>query len=76
MRHQPLRWLLGTFLLIFILVMWTPQGKGWVKTFLFIPQILEGSPIKPQEFITDTPVREKIKFPVAVGESEADLYLP
>lgn len=76
MRHHSLRWLLGTFLLIFILVMWTPQGKGWVKTFLFIPQILEDSPIKPQEFITATPIREKIKFPVAVGESEADLYLP
>ena len=56
--------------------MWTPQGKGWVKTFLFIPQILESSPVKPQEFVTGTPVREKIKFPIAVGESEADLYLP
>ena len=34
MRHQPLRWLLGTFLLIFILVMWTPQGKAWtIKTW-------------------------------------------
>ena len=76
MRHHSVRWLLGTFILIFALVMWTPQGKGWVKTFLFIPQILESSPVKPQEFVTGTPVREKIKFPIAVGESEADLYLP
>ena len=72
MRHHSVRWLLGTFILIFALVMWTPQGKGWVKTFLFIPQILESSPVKPQEFVTGTPVTEKIKFPIAVGESEAE----
>ena len=76
MHRHSLRWLLGTFLLIFILAIWTPQGKGWIKTFLFIPQILVDSPIKPQEFITDAPIRETIQFPTAVGESEADLYLP
>ena len=54
----------------------TPQGRAAVRTALFIPQVLPGIPIKPQEWVTPDPVWREITYPKADGLGTADLYLP
>jgi hypothetical protein len=80
MYKKLLRRLLLTFAgmtaIIVLLVILTPQGQAAFRAALFIPQILPGVPIKPQEWFTADPTREAIRYPLANGVGEADLYLP
>ncbi len=54
----------------------TPQGRAAVRTALFIPQVLPGIPIKPQEWVTRDPVWQQVTYLKADGVGTADLYLP
>ena len=51
----------------------TPQGATTVKSFLFVTQVLPIL-VKPMEWVTSDPVKEVVHFPVADGQSEADVY--
>ena len=62
--------------LVLLLAAVTPQGRTAVRTALFLPQILPGFPIKPQEWFGDDPSRREVTFPLASGEGVADLYTP
>ena len=66
--------LLITVVVVFTAV--TPQGRLAFRTMLFLPQVLPAFPIKPQEWVTRTPVRHEVSFPVASGMGVADLYVP
>ena len=63
-------------LVLVVVTVVTPQGRTVFRTVLFLPQILPGIPIKPQEWITRDSVRHEIEFPLADGQGVADLYLP
>ena len=69
---------LGLFIVIILLLTTsTLQGRAFVKSALFIPQVLPDIPVKPLEYVTKTPIREKITFPTLGGhKASADLYLP
>ncbi|MBI4538724.1 MAG: hypothetical protein HY704_04335 [Gemmatimonadetes bacterium] len=68
---------IATFLLlIVILAAATPQGRTAVRTALFIPQVLPGIPVKPQEWFTRPPIRGRVIYPLAEGEGAADLFRP
>ena len=55
----------------------THQGRTTVRVMLFLPQVLADFPLKPQEWVTGKPTRQRIVFPLADGgEAEADVYLP
>ncbi|MCH8309597.1 MAG: hypothetical protein IIB17_03770, partial [Chloroflexi bacterium] len=54
----------------------TPQGRNGVRTALFLPQILPGFPVKPQEWFTGSPTRQAVSFPIASGNGVADVYFP
>ncbi|SVA33654.1 uncharacterized protein METZ01_LOCUS86508 [marine metagenome] len=68
----------GLFAVIILLMATsTLQGRALVKSILFIPQVLPDIPVKPLEYVTKTPIREKILFPTLNKEkASADLYLP
>ena len=68
--------LAGLLLLAILLMTVTPQGRTAFRTLLFIPQVLPAFPVKPQEWVTDDPVRHEIDFPIAEGTASADLYVP
>ncbi len=62
---------LTSLLTIFIAV--TPQGKAGFRAGLFVPQVLD-SPIKPQAWFTNDPVRHEVTYPLATGTGVADVY--
>ena len=67
------------FLIILIILgilIATPQVRNSIKAALFIPQILPAIPVKPLEYVSGTPIREKITFTSSQGISEADIYFP
>ena len=78
-----LRWLkrlvlglIAVLALVALLAAVTPQGRTAVRTALFLPQILPGFPIKPQDWFGGDPSRREVAFPLASGEGVADLYTP
>lgn len=80
MIRRIIRWtmiaLALLILLVVILTAATPQGRTAFRVMLFLPQVLTGIPIKPQEWVTRSPVHQEIQFPLAEGVGEADLYMP
>ena len=66
----------GLIAIVVLLVAFTPQGQAAFRAVLFIPQVLPGVPIKPQEWFAPEPTLKQIRYPLASGEGEADLYLP
>ena len=68
--------LLACLLFLTVLLIVTPQGRTGIRTALFLPQILPGFPVKPQEWFTSPPTRERISFPIASGKGKADIYQP
>ncbi len=68
----------GLFVVVILLLATsTLQGRAFVKSALFIPQVLPDIPVRPLEYVTKSPIREKIKFPTLGGDkASADLYLP
>ena len=69
---------MGLFMVtILLLTTSTLQGRAFVKSALFIPQVLPNIPVRPLEYVTKTPVREKITFTTLdADKASADLYLP
>ena len=69
---------MGLFMVtILLLATSTLQGRAFVKSALFIPQVLPNIPVRPLEYVTKTPVREKITFTTLdADKASADLYLP
>ena len=69
---------MGLFMVtILLLTTSTLQGRAFVKSALFIPQVLPNIPVRPLEYVTKTPIREKITFTtLAADKASADLYLP
>ena len=69
---------MGLFMVtILLLATSTLQGRAFVKSALFIPQVLPDIPVRPLEYVTKTPIREKITFTtLAADKASADLYLP
>ena len=65
-----------TVAVLVLLTALTPQGRAAVRTAMFIPQVLPGIPVKPQEWFTRDPVVSEVYYPTADGEAVADLYLP
>ena len=63
-------------LIILGILIATPQVRNSIKAALFIPQILPAIPLKPLEYVSGTPIREKITFTSSQGISEADIYFP
>jgi acetyl esterase/lipase len=53
-----------------------PQGRVAFRTLLFLPQVLPGIPVKPQEWVTRSPTRQDVTYPLASGTGVADLYTP
>ena len=49
------------------------RGRAAIKSALFVTQVLPLS-IKPQEWVTPSPVREAVTFPLSKGEGNADIY--
>ena len=69
---------MGLFMVtILLLATSTLQGRAFVKSALFIPQVLPNIPVRPLEYVTKTPIREKITFTTLdADKASADLYLP
>ena len=70
---------LGLLLLLVLLSLGlavTQQGRAAVKTALFIPQVVPAIPVKPQEWFTAEPLRQRVHFPIPEGEGTADIYRP
>ena len=69
---------MGLFMVtILLLTTSTLQGRSFVKSALFIPQVLPDIPVRPLEYVTKTPIREKITFTTLdADKASADLYLP
>ena len=61
---------------VVLLTATTPQGRAAMRTALFIPQVLPTIPIKPQEWFTQAPVWQSVRYATADGEGTADLVLP
>ena len=50
-----------------------PQSRAGLRSALFVTQVLP-LPIKPMEWVTPSPVREAITYPLTNGTGEADIY--
>ena len=59
------------------LLYWTPQVKATLRSIGFVAQVLPTVPIKPSEWVTATPERREISYPLDDGGTGiADLYIP
>ena len=54
----------------------TEPGRALVKALLFIPEILPGAPIRPQEWLVDEPSYQEVRFSAGKTEGVGDLYRP
>ena len=52
--------MLSVVLLLFCALV--PQGQVAVRTIGLVAQVIPAVPIKPQEWLTDKPVREKVLY--------------
>ena len=53
----------------------THQGRASVKAAMFIPHVFD-APIKPLEWFTPSPIRERVSFPIPTGAAIGDVYRP
>ena len=66
---------LGTLTLLLVLFLnLVPQGRAVIRTVGLVLQVIPAVPVKPQEWFTDTPSREKINYPLPQGTGLADIY--
>ena len=61
----------GALLTLFIAL--TPQGRAGFHTALFLTQVLD-TPVKPQSWFTDEPLRYAVRYPSPEGTSIAQIY--
>ena len=63
-------------LFVALLILPWPKGpRSFVKTLLFVTQVLP-LPAKPLQWLTRSPVREELTYPVSQGDGSGDLYRP
>jgi hypothetical protein len=63
-------------ILAIILIVATPQGRTGSRAAMFVMQVIPAIPVKPLTWFTGDPERRPIQFDGAVGQLEADLYIP
>ncbi len=51
------------------------QGRASVKAAMFIPHVFD-APVKPLEWFTPSPIRERVSFPIPTGAAIGDVYRP
>ena len=54
----------------------TEPGRALVKALLFVPEVIPGTPIHPQQWLADEPIHQEVRFPFGGTEGVGDLYLP
>ena len=54
----------------------TAQGRGLVKSALFIPSLIPGTPIQPIDWVTRSPRERSVSFSSGDNHYDGDLYLP
>ena len=63
-------------LIVFIIFLGAShQGRASVKAAMFIPHVFD-APVKPLEWFTPAPSRERVSFPIPAGAGIGDLYRP
>ena len=63
-------------LFVALLILPWPKGpRSFVKTLLFVTQVLP-LPAKPLQWLTRSPLREELTYPVSQGAGSGDLYRP
>ena len=68
----------AAFLLLIVFIIFlgaSHQGRASIKAAMFIPHVFD-APIKPLEWFTPAPVRERVSFPIPYGAGIGDLYRP
>ena len=68
--------LAAVVLVLFLLVVLTPQGRAAFRAALFIPEVLPDLAVKPQSWFSREPVLEEVVFDTALGPGIADIYRP
>ena len=58
-----------------LILPWPKGPRSFVKTLLFVTQVLP-LPAKPLQWLTRSPVREQVIYPIPRGEGTGDLYRP
>ena len=72
---RKIAFILGTLaLLLLVFLNLSPQGRTATRTLGLVLQVIPAVPVKPQEWFTDNPSREKIKYPRSDGTGLADIY--
>ena len=51
------------------------QGRASVKAAMFIPHVFD-APVKPLEWFTPSPIKERVSFPIPTGAAIGDVYRP
>ena len=51
-----------------------PQGQVAARTIGIVTQVIPAIPIKPQEWLTDKPLREEVLYQTDIGDGNADVY--
>ncbi len=62
-------------ILVVIFLGATHQGRASVKAAMFIPHVFD-APVKPLEWFTPAPSRERVSFPIPSGAAIGDIYRP
>ena len=68
----------AAFLLLVVFIIFlgaSHQGRASIKAAMFIPHVFD-APIKPLEWFTPAPTRERVSFPIPYGAGIGDLYRP
>ncbi|MBI4300215.1 MAG: dienelactone hydrolase family protein [Chloroflexi bacterium] len=74
-RHVALA-LLTVLQSVLVVLAISPQARVGVKTFLLIPQLLPGAPVRPLMFLTPAPSKSEVRYGYGEEERIADLYRP
>ena len=79
MRNTGQRLSLGLLVAVFLVSAGagiTEPGCALVKALLFVPEVIPGIPIHPQQWLADEPIHQEVRFPFRGTEGVGDLYLP
>ena len=68
--------LAAVVIVLFLLIVLTPQGRAAFRAALFIPEVLPDLAVKPQSWFSREPVLEEVVFDIKTGPGVADVYRP
>ncbi len=60
---------------IALLIPWPKAPRSFVKTLLFVTQVLP-LPVKPLQWVTRSPTREQVTYTLPLGEGSGGVYRP